>query len=376
MKTTRTLAILVTTAALTFAQQGPPPGEFPDDRQAVPLGQEPDSANPPPFENDGSNLDQRFPGPYQDRGQVSDPRDQGREGDGWRRLGPRGQFQGRPGQPPPPQRYQEQAPPPPQLIVPAGTFISVRVNQVLSSDRSQPGNVFSASLVKPLVVDGIVVADRGQMIAGRVAEAIKAGRSKGTSRLAIELTEMTLVDGSQIPLISQLVAHEGPGSVGRDATAVGATTGLGALIGAAAGGGQGAAIGAGAGAGAALIGVLLTRGRPTMIYPESVLSFRVNAPLAVNTTRAPQAFRHVSPEDYNQPGDQARTVTQAGPGYGGWGYGGFGGYGNYGAWGPGWGGYGWGYPGFFGPRIGIGFYGRGFGGRGFYGRGFGGRGRW
>ena len=238
--------------------------------------------------------------------------------------------------------------------------MTIRVNQVLSSDRSRPGDVFSASLVKPVVVDGIVVADRGQTIAGRVAEAQKAGRVKGTSRLGIELTEITLVDGTQVPLRSQLVSHEGPGSVGRDATAIGTATALGALVGAAAQGGQAAGIGAGAGAGAALIGVLLTRGRPTIIYPESVLSFRVDVPLVVNTTRAPQAFRNVTPGDYNQPGDQPRTVVQAqpapvwGPGYGGWG-----------GWGPGWGYGGWGYPGFYGPGIGIGFgYGRGFG-RGF-----------
>ena len=45
-------------------------------------------------------------------------------------------------------------------------------------------------------------------------------------------------------------------SQGRDATAIGTTTGIGAAIGAAAGGGTGAAIGAAAGAAAATIGVL------------------------------------------------------------------------------------------------------------------------
>lgn len=349
MKTTRTLAVLFTAASLTFAQQ------------AAPLGPEPDTADPPPFESNGSNLDLREPGPY--RAQDA----QAREPDGWRRLGQRGGFQRRQGQDgPPPPRYQGQPALPAQITVPSGTFMTIRVNQVLSSDRSQPGDVFSASLVKPIVVDGIIVADRGQTIAGRVAESKKAGRIKGTSRLGIELTEITLVDGTQVPLRSQLVAHEGPGSVGRDATAIGATTGLGAIIGAAAQGGAAAGMGAGAGAGAALIGVLLTRGRPTIIFPESVLSFRVDVPLVVSTTRAPQAFRNVTPGDYNQPGDQPRTVVQSQPNSWGPGYGGYGGYGG---WGPGLGGFG--YPGFYGPRIGIGLgYGRGYG-RGFGGRGFG-----
>ncbi len=60
-----------------------------------------------------------------------------------------------------------QASVPPQLSVPAGTFITVRVNQFLSSDRNGQGDPFSASLVQPLVVNGVVVAEPGQTIAGQ-----------------------------------------------------------------------------------------------------------------------------------------------------------------------------------------------------------------
>ena len=267
-------------------------------------------------------------------------------GGGWRRLGdaapqdePRdvAQTDGAPARPdfaqrrgpagPPPPDYRVRQPqagapqgPPPapvpaQLNVAAGTFFTIRTNQPLSSDHAQVGDAFTAQLVKPIVVDGVIIADRGQTVAGRVAEVEKGGRIKGTSRLGIELTELTLVDGQQIPLRSQLISHTPPSSIGRDATAIGTTTGIGALAGAAAAGGQAAAIGAGAGAAAGVIGVLLTRGHPTVIYPESVLTFRIEQPIAINTTRAPQAFRYVGPGDYNQPGDQPRLQTRA-PGYG------------------------------------------------------------
>jgi hypothetical protein len=260
-------------------------------------------------------------------------------------------------------------PPPAQLNIAAGTFFTIRVNQPLSSNRNQPGDAFTAQLVKPIVVDGIIVADRGQTIAGRVAEVDKGGRVKGVSHLGIELTELSLVDGQQIPLRSQLISHTAPGSVGRDATAVGTTTGFGALIGAAAAGGEGAAIGAGAGAAASVIGVLLTKGHPTIIYPESILTFRIEAPITINTTRAPMAFREVEQGDYNQPGDQPRLQTRT-PGYGAPPY-----YGG-GYYGPG-----WGYPGYyggvgvvFGPRYyyGGGFRG-GYRGGGYRGGGFRGR---
>jgi hypothetical protein len=252
----------------------------------------------------------------------------------------------------PPPNYQ-QGPPPGQLTIAPGTYLTVRVNQVLSSDHNQQGDAFSASLVKPLVVDGFIVADRGQTIGGRVTEAQKAGRVKGTSRLGIELIDLSLVDGQQVPLHTQLVSRNGSTSVGRDAAAIGTTTAVGAAVGAAADWGRGAAIGAGAGAAAGVLGVLLTRGNPTVIYPESVLTFRVENPIAVSTERSPQAFRTVGPGDYDQPQDQPRLARRPPPPpfYGG-------GYPYYGPYY----GYGWGYPYpyYWGPSIG--FYGR-FGGR-------------
>src|SRR5437660_682238 len=111
---------------------------------------------------------------------------------GWHRFGER--------------RPMDQQPPPPaQLSVPAGAWITVRVNQPLSSDHNQPGDSFTATLVQPLVANGRVIARRGQTVAGRVAEAQKAGHVKGTSRLGLQLTELSLVDGQQVPLRTQLI---------------------------------------------------------------------------------------------------------------------------------------------------------------------------
>ena len=146
----------------------------------------------------------------------------------------------------------------------------------------------------------MVVAHRGQTVAGRVVEAKKAGRIKGVSRLALQVTDLTLVDGQQVPVQTQFTGWKGPKSVGRDAAAIATTTGLGAAVGAAADLGPGTAIGAGAGAVASTIGVLLTRGRPTVVYPESVLTFRMAGPVTISTAHAPQAFRKVNPSDYDR----------------------------------------------------------------------------
>jgi hypothetical protein len=195
------------------------------------------------------------------------------------------------------------------LTIQPGTFVTVRLDQELSSDQNDAGDAFSATLVRPVVVDGVVVAQPGQVLGGRVVEAQKAGRVQRVSRLGIELTDLTLVDGQQVRMESQLMSLSGPRSRGRDATAIAGTTGLGAAIGAAAeGGGVGAGIGAAAGAAAGIAGVLLTRGHATVLDPESMLTFRITAPVAISTARAPQAFRYVNPDDYDR---SARLQTRA-----------------------------------------------------------------
>ena len=224
---------------------------------------------------------------------------------GWKRVGDSAEApmpdQAAPPPPdqaaPPPNYQQPSAAVPAQLTVPAGTFLTVRVNQMLSSDRNQPGDAFSASLVQPLVVNGLVVAEPGQTIAGQVVDTKKSHLGE-TARLGIQLTTLTLVDGQQVPIQSQLISRKGPGLNGNDAGTIVGTTALGAVIGSAIGWGTGAAIGAGAGA---LGGVLMTHGHASIIAPEQVLTFRLEAPVTISTASAPQAFHYVQPNEYNQP---------------------------------------------------------------------------
>jgi hypothetical protein len=228
------------------------------------------------------------------------------------------------GQPPaPPRDRPAYRPPyglPAEVTLKPGTFVTIRTNQGLSSDHNQPGDTFSGTLLQPVVVDGVVVAQRGQPVYGRVAEAQKA-HAGNSSRLGLELTSLTLADGTQEQLRTQLVARQGTTTpAGAQVGTVAATTAVGAVVGAASdyGRGTGAAIGAGAGAAAGIVGVLLTRNHPTVLYPETALTFRIEAPVTINTARAPQAYRYVGPEEYNRPGVETqmrpRPVGPA-PGY-------------------------------------------------------------
>jgi hypothetical protein len=203
--------------------------------------------------------------------------------------------------PPPYTRRQDRVPPPlvpSNLTLPAGAVIKIRTSDFLSSDKNQKGNTFIATLAQPVVIDGWVVMRRGQTITGQVTDAVRAGRVKGVSKLQLELNQLTLVDGQLVPVQTQLLNASAGTSKGRDAAAIGVTTGAGAAIGAAAAGGPGAAIGAGAGFVASVAGVLLTRGKPTIITPETLLTFKTEQPVSISTVRGQLAFRPVSPSDY------------------------------------------------------------------------------
>ena len=184
------------------------------------------------------------------------------------------------------------------LTIPEGTYITVEVADQLSSDRSHPDDAFTAILHQPIVVDGWVVARAGQPVMGRVVAVQKSGQVKGKSNIGIELGELILVDGQQIPIQTQTIRDQANSSTGRDFAAIAATTGFGALIGAGLGGGSGAAIGAGIGAGAGTAGVLATPGDAAKIHPERVLVFRLDDAVTISTVRSQQAFLPATPADY------------------------------------------------------------------------------
>ena len=224
--------------------------------------------------------------------------------------------------PPPPQQQRkypngqnprpaDRRPPPlvpPSLTIPAGTVIQIRTTDFLSSDGNHKGDTFIATLAQPIVIDGWVVMRRGQTITGQVTDAVRAGRVKGVSRLQLDLSQLTLVDGQLVPVQTQLLNASAGTSNGRDAAAIGVTTGTGAAIGAAAAGGPGAAIGAGAGFVASVAGVLLTRGKPTIITPETMLTFKTEQPVTISTVRGQLAFRPVTQADYHQRRNRATRI--------------------------------------------------------------------
>jgi len=177
-----------------------------------------------------------------------------------------------------PPRIEERQPEPrvPRTVtVPAGTLISVRMDETLSSERNQSGDSFRAVLDKPLAVDGVVVAERGARVSGRVIDSQRAGRVKGVALLTMELTQLNTSDGQKVKIQTETFNKHGDSSKKSDGVKIGAAAAIGAAIGAIAGGGKGAAIGAGAGGAAGTGGVMATRGKDAEVPVETKLSFRL-----------------------------------------------------------------------------------------------------
>jgi hypothetical protein len=90
-------------------------------------------------------------------------------------------------------------PAPRQVTLRTGITIPVRLTESLSSDRSVPGDTFSALLAEPLVVDGLVIAERGARVTGRIVDARKAGWF-GTSSVELELASIVSSDGQKVAI--------------------------------------------------------------------------------------------------------------------------------------------------------------------------------
>ena len=169
---------------------------------------------------------------------------------------------------------------PAMITVPAGERLQVRMTDAIDSRTNSVGQTFRGSLDAPLVHGSRVVVPAGAPVTVLLTNASSAGRIKGSSELQVRVTSLTA--GSRTYDVSSDVYDQAGKAKGKQ-TAVrsGIGAAAGALIGGLAGGGKGAAIGAGAGGGAGLGYQFFTHGNQVKIPSESVITFRLAAPLTV-----------------------------------------------------------------------------------------------
>ncbi len=169
-------------------------------------------------------------------------------------------------------------------VVAAGTELPVRVEETIDSARAVEGQTFAAEIARPVMDEaGAVVLPRGANAVVVIRSASKGGRFKGASDLVLDVQSVS-VGGRRYAVETVDLRRKGREGVGvnkRTGEYVGIGSAIGAVIGAIAGGGKGAAIGAGSGAGGGALAQVLTKGQAIRIPAETVLTFRLEAPLRV-----------------------------------------------------------------------------------------------
>jgi len=154
--------------------------------------------------------------------------------------------------------------------------VSVRLVDTLSSESSQPGDTFSATLAEPLIVGDRIVAQKGARVTGQVREVVSSGRLSRPALLTMSLDKVQS-QSSRYPIETGDLTIKASSHATRNLLIIGGSAGAGAVIGGAAGGGKGAAIGAAAGAGAGTVGAYLTGKREIVLPSETLLTFHVTS---------------------------------------------------------------------------------------------------
>ena len=168
--------------------------------------------------------------------------------------------------------------------VPTGTEVSVRSEETIDSAQAAEGQTYAAEVTNDVQdANGDVVIPRGANALIVIRSSARGGRFRGASDLVLDLASVS-VGGRQYQLSTTDLVRKGKQGMGankRTAEYTGGGAAIGAIIGAIAGHGKGAALGAASGAGAGAITQIVTKGGSIKVPAETVLTFKLDKPLAV-----------------------------------------------------------------------------------------------
>jgi hypothetical protein len=164
------------------------------------------------------------------------------------------------------------------MTVPAGTNLSVRVNESLSSETAEVGDRFTGILEQSITVNGRIVFARGTDVAGRITHVKSSGRLKAPGELGLQVTSIGSSSVQTEPFYLKGQSH-----TKNNVTKIGGGAAAGAIIGGITGGGKGAAIGAAVGAGAGAGVAAATGKKPAEIQSEAIAGFTTSRAFSANS---------------------------------------------------------------------------------------------
>jgi hypothetical protein len=167
------------------------------------------------------------------------------------------------------------------VTLPSSTSLHVTLNSALSSNRSNPGDHFEATISQPVVINGMTVIPKGAEATGVVVDSLASGKMEKRAHLLVALETVT-VGGSLYHIRTASNTRIAGRHRGHNFSLIGSGAGAGAIIGAIAGAGAGALIGAPIGAGAGTAAAFLTGKRDIRLAPETPMTFELARPVSID----------------------------------------------------------------------------------------------
>lgn len=173
------------------------------------------------------------------------------------------------------------------VTVPVGTVLALKMDTYLSSDSSRVGSSFTATVFRPVVVDGRVVVPENTKVEGRVTATTPTERGRRAGTIAVAFDRMVFPAGGSVQIngslttlneearrkIEQDVRYQ---QSGQTVVFVGAAEGAGATIGVVGGRGE-TTVGA-------ILGTLLGGGYKAEVRPGDEFGMIVERSFTVDTT--------------------------------------------------------------------------------------------
>jgi len=114
--------------------------------------------------------------------------------------------------------------------IPAGTELTLALDSTLSSETSQAGDTFTATVIEPIVVENREVIAAGSTIEGKVTDAIPAKRGAGEAKLGLSFSTLRLASGFRTDIVGSF-QEVSASKKGRNAAVIGGSAAGGALLG-------------------------------------------------------------------------------------------------------------------------------------------------
>ncbi|HSB29353.1 MAG TPA: hypothetical protein VLE19_15905, partial [Pyrinomonadaceae bacterium] len=196
------------------------------------------------------------------------------------------------------------------VTVPVGTVLALKMDTYLSSDSSRVGSSFTASVFRPVVVDGRVVVPENTKVEGRVTATTPTERGRRAGTIAVAFDRMVFPAGGSVQIngslttlneearrkIEQDVRYQ---QSGQTVVFVGTREGAGATIGVVGGRGE-TTVGA-------ILGTLLGGGYKAEVRPGDEFGMIVERSFTVDTTNI-AADRDFNDNDTRTP-PQTRSTS-------------------------------------------------------------------